>query len=133
MTAPEDKENRSPTPIIEDPNEDRVQSPAPKLAPQASVESLPSRPASPIPPDTPSTGTPQPNGSQTGSPSSLIPTILTPDLSAETPDEKKEASDAGTSDDGKLSPSPSAMGETWVGTPSKGKSKSTGKNLSGWI
>lgn len=103
----EDRDFRTRTPIPEDPNEDRVQSPElakPKspeyTTPEGSME-VPSRPASPIPPESPE--------------KTDIPKIVTPP-----PEETKK-------DDESSGATTSTM------APGRGKSKITGKDLSGWI
>ncbi|XP_063706118.1 transient receptor potential protein [Culicoides brevitarsis] len=122
---------RTTSPIMEDPNEDasannsrRTSASVPeksnKLSSrQQSVDSLSSRPTTPTP------------ESKRGS---LVPTIETPEETED--DEKRPKSPRPkTPESGKLSPAaidPTAN-QLNQGSPSHGKSKTSGKNLSGWF
>lgn len=126
---------RSTSPIPEDPNEDASASNSRRtsesskipdkqnsikdhLSPQQSLDSIPSRPATPT------------TESKRSTP---IPKIETPPQDESSPRPKSPRPK--TPEGGKLSPVPPDMGtnQAMQGSPSHGKSKTTGKNLTGWF
>lgn len=102
----------APSPILEEPNESRIQSP--ELQPNETVD-IPSRPATPIPPESPSP------------PPAAIPKIITPSPPPAEAGKSSPTPKAASDEDSEAPAIASSL------TPGRGKSKITGKDLSGWI
>ncbi|XP_053678786.1 transient receptor potential protein [Anopheles nili] len=142
------------SPIIEDPNEEREDTPCP-ASPPPPAEPIPERPVSPIPPNSPPLDRHLPAAVE--SPVVVEPAAskvvseersagvasprdtLSPTGSTKTPEPRtsRAASPAGSKPPERLTVSPSTTGADETGptaSPSnRGKSKSTGRNLGGWI
>uniref|UniRef100_A0A182HMZ4 ANK_REP_REGION domain-containing protein n=1 Tax=Anopheles arabiensis TaxID=7173 RepID=A0A182HMZ4_ANOAR len=140
------------SPIIEDPNEEREDTPC-CASPPPPPEPIPERPVSPIPPNSPerhpvpeieSPSPPPPAAAATGTKSPEVPArcqdTLSPTGSTKSTESvrPKPATPSSKAPERlTLSPTPSGPSEDTGGpmaSPSnRGKSKSTGRNLGGWI
>uniref|UniRef100_A0A182PV03 Transient receptor ion channel domain-containing protein n=1 Tax=Anopheles epiroticus TaxID=199890 RepID=A0A182PV03_9DIPT len=128
------------SPIIEDPNEEREDTPSCASPPPA--EPIPERPVSPIPPHSPERH-PVPEIESPTSPSPPPPApaaaTLSPTGSAKSTDSARpKVVSPATKAPERLTLSPSPTGNEEGSTPAaspsnRGKSKSTGRNLGGWI
>ncbi|XP_053658439.1 transient receptor potential protein [Anopheles marshallii] len=140
------------SPIIEDPNEEREDTPSCVSPPPA--EPIPERPVSPIPPhspplerhpepevESPSPPPAQPEGKVSAGPPSEAAArcqdTLSPTASTKSTDSRPKVATPSAKPPERLTLSPSPAGTDDTGPPAspsnRGKSKSTGRNLGGWI